>query len=103
MLLATTAGPALASPPDTWGVAPHVSAWHALLVYLIIPGALFALITLAVYVPSLARGQKYQPGRAWRNEPEWFGGPGEGVRAAEKGEPTGDGEDDERGGASARW
>ncbi len=101
MLLATTAGPALASAPDTWPVEPHVSAWHALLVYLIIPGGLFALITLAVYVPSLARGQKYQPGLAWRNEPEWFGGPGEGVGAAEKDEPAG--EDDDRGGASARW
>lgn len=106
VLLATTAGPALAAAPEQWPTAPHVSAMHALLIYLIAPGGVALLITLLVYVPSLARGQKYQPGLAWRNEPEWFGGPREGVEAADKvAAETGAAESgtDERGGASARW
>ncbi len=102
VLLVTTAGPALAAAPEQWPTEPHVSAMHALLIYLFIPGGLALLISLLVYVPSLARGQKYQPGLAWRNEPEWFGGPREGVDATDESE-TADGETGERGGASARW
>lgn len=106
VLLATAAGPALAAAPEQWPTEPHVSAMHALLIYLIAPGGVALLITLLVYVPSLARGQKYQPGLAWRNEPEWFGGPREGVDAADKAaaEAAASGTaSDERGGASARW
>ncbi len=76
----------------------------ALLVFLLIPAGLFALITLLVYVPSMARGQKYQPGLAWRNEPEWFGGPRGGVEAADEADQATAGDQaGERGGASARW
>ena len=75
-----------------------------------IPVALFALICLLVYLPSMKKGQRYQPGLAWRNEPEWFGGPRGGVEAADGspsrrrrgGHSTADTESD-RGGASGRW
>jgi hypothetical protein len=106
VLLSTAAGPALAAAPEQWPTQPHVSALHALLIYLVAPGGVALLITLLVYVPSLARGQKYQPGLAWRNEPEWFGGPREGVEAADKAAAAAgatEGGHDERGGASARW
>jgi hypothetical protein len=104
VLVGTVAAPALASPPAQWGPQPSVDPLHALLVYLIIPGGLFLLITLLVYVPSMARGQKYQPGLAWRNEPEWFGGPSGGVEAAENADQAAaEGESGQRGGASARW
>ena len=103
VLVGTAAGPALASAPDQWGSDPKVPALGALLVYLIIPAGLFALITLLVYVPSLVRGQKYQPGLAWRNEPEWFGGPAGGVEAADRAEQPAEDKSEERGGASARW
>lgn len=106
VLLTTAAGPALAAAPEQWPTEPHVSAMHALLIYLIIPGGLALVITLLVFVPSLARGQKYQPGLAWRNEPEWFGGPREGVEAADRAAAqagAGESATDERGGASARW
>lgn len=104
VLVGTAAAPALASAPEQWGPQPSVDPLQALLVYLFIPAGLFLLITLLVYVPSMARGQKYQPGQAWRNEPEWFGGPRGGVDAAEQAEPTAvENENGERGGASARW
>ena len=71
----------------------------------VIPLALIAIIALAVYVPSMVRGEKYTPGLAWRNENEWFGGPRGGVEAADKVTPPAvEGTDGpERGGASARW
>jgi hypothetical protein len=102
-VLVATAAPAFASPPEQWGTEPSVPALDALLVYLLIPLGIALIITLLVYVPSLVRGQKYQPGLAWRNEPEWFGGPSSGVEAADEVEPAAVEAEGERGGASARW
>lgn len=100
-LLPLVAAPALAAPPQTWNDPEPVSALDYLLVLLIIPVGLALLITLLAYVPAMVKGEKYQPGRAWRNENEWFGGPKDGLDAADKVEsPAGD---TERGGASARW
>jgi hypothetical protein len=56
-----------------------------LLVLVVIPLALFGLIWLLVYLPSMTRGEKYKPGQAWRGEPEWFGGPRGGLEALEPG------------------
>lgn len=117
--------PAVASadPPESWRDGPAVSPLYTLLVLVGIPLLLFALITLAVYVPSMSRGRGYQPGQAWRAEPEWFGGPDEGLEAADRtpppavttgstsvtehphGDPGGHAGPDEprRGGGSGRW
>lgn len=105
VLLATSlAGPALAGPPSTWPVAPSVSGFDFLMVLVIIPGAAFIFITLLVYVPGWARGQKYQPGQAWHGESTWFGGPEKGIEAADQISPQAIEETDgHRGGASARW
>jgi hypothetical protein len=98
------AAPALAAPPNTWQEAPPVSGFDFLLVLVIIPGAAFIAITLLVFVPSWARGQKYQPGQAWRGESTWFGGPQDGIEAADQVTPQDVEEvDPDRGGASARW
>ena len=98
------AAPALAGPPSTWQEAPPVSGFDMLLVLLIIPGAAFIAITLLVFVPSWARGQKYQPGQAWRGESTWFGGPQDGIEAADQVTPQAIEEARaDRGGASARW
>jgi hypothetical protein len=99
------AAPAFAAPPEQWADADPVSAFEALLVIALIPAGLFLLITVLVYVPSMARGEKYTPGLAWRNENEWFGGPRGGVEATDTAQPDaieGSG-DTGRGGASARW
>ena len=86
-----------------------MSPLHVILVLVVIPVALFALICLLVYLPSMKKGQHYQPGLAWRNEPEWFGGPRRGVEPADGSPPAPperaprrDAESD-RGGASGRW
>jgi hypothetical protein len=103
-VLALMAAPAFADTPERWADSDPVSVMHALLIIVIIPAALFLVISLLVLVPSLARGEKYTPGLAWRNENEWFGGPGDGVEAAEGARPEAiEGSETGRGGASARW
>lgn len=108
VILAT--GTASATAPQQWGDSGSVSPLHALLVLGVIPVGLFVLIVLLVYIPSMSRGQSYQPGLAWRNEPEWFGGPRGGVEAIDRAEqpaPAGTGSthstDTGRGGSSGRW
>lgn len=101
--LPLVAGPALATPPETWPDPEPVGALEYLMVLLIIPAALALLIALLAYVPSMARGDRYTPGRSWRNENQWFGGPKDGLEATDKAGTTPAEEKTDRGGASARW
>lgn len=106
--LMTLAGPALASPPEQWQVPPTVTPLDFLLVLVIIPLGLAAVITLLVMIPSMVRGERggagsYQPGLAWRHEPEWFGGPRDGLEKADKTDPAAVEAAADRGGASGRW
>lgn len=109
VLVAATAvaAPANATAPDAWVETGPVSPMEFLLVLVFIPLGLAAVISLLALLPSMVgSGSSYQPGLAWRNEPEWFGGRRDvrddtvetpAVTGAEP-EPAG-----ERGGASARW
>lgn len=105
-----TASSAFADAPSTWGNDPKVSPLHAILVYAVFPIALFVIITLLVYVPSMSKSQSYQPGQPWRHEPQWFGGPRGGVEALEATQQPGahaaaptEQAEQTRGGASGRW
>ena len=111
--LAFTASSAVADAPDTWPTAPSVSGVSNLVVLVLVPAALFAVITLLVYLPSMSRRNNgYQPGQPWRHEPQWFGGPRQGVDALEAGSASGsaagqaehaDQDGPGAGGTSARW
>jgi hypothetical protein len=90
------AGPASAAVPEGWSDPKDVDALHALGLLAGIPVLLFLLITLAVYVPSLARGSAAV---ASGPDHEWFGGP----RKAMDELAGPDGEDSKAGGASGRW
>ena len=105
ILLCVSAAPAIAAPPEQWPQAEPVSTLHALLILVAIPLALFAIISLLVHVPSMARGEEYTPGLAWHHENEWFGGPSGGVEAADKPDPKAVEavKEGHTGGASARW
>lgn len=104
-LLAGMAVPAFADTPETWADTDPVSTMNVLLILVVFPLGLAAIIGLLVYVPSMARGDKYTPGLAWRNESEWFGGPRGGVEASDRARPAAieGAKDTDRGGASARW
>lgn len=109
ILVTSLTSTAFAEAPSTWADPPHVSPAFVILVLVVIPVALFALITLLVYLPSMMKGERYKPGQPWRNEAAWFGGPRGGVEAADRaGQPAAvgagaDGDDPERGGTSGRW
>lgn len=96
------AAPALAVVPDD-GDDPGaaLTPLEGILVYVVVPLALFALIALLVLAPSIARGPRYRPGLGWFAAPVWFGGPGnpDAALARVRSGPV----DAEGGGASARW
>jgi hypothetical protein len=95
--------PAHATVPDQWEAPPAVSPLDFLLVLVIIPGALFAVIFLLASLGSMVRSQtSYQPGLAWRNEPEWFGGPRGGLEKVDE-QPQSEVSTSDQGGASGRW
>jgi hypothetical protein len=101
LLVPLVSAPAFAVPPESWPQAKPVTALDFLLVLLIIPLGAALVIALLASVPAMVSGQKTAPGQAWRNENEWFGGPKDGVDAADKVEQQPKGDD--RGGASGRW
>jgi hypothetical protein len=93
------AGPAIASVPEDWSNPEDVDPLRALGLLAGVPLLLIALITLAVYLPSLAgRGGRSSGG----THREWFGGPREGVEAADKVDPKAL-EGGQTGGARGRW
>jgi hypothetical protein len=95
----TYAGAASADVPEGWSDPDDVSFMHALLVLGGIPLACMVLLALAVYLPSVVRGESVAPAGA-RAEDEWFGGRRDAEKALEQrtSQPI-----DETGGASGSW
>jgi hypothetical protein len=90
------AGPAGANTPEGWSDPEPVDRLEAVALLAGVPLLLIALISLAVYLPSLAaRGE----GRTGTPEREWFGGPRKSIE--ELSAP--DGSDSKAGGARVRW
>ena len=86
--------------PVGWSNNPEdVDLAQALLLLVGVPLLLFVAITLAVYIPSLVRGEAIAPG-APAVENQWLGGPR--TSAGELSAP-GDRTADDSGGASGRW
>ena len=90
--------------PVGWNPEPEdVDKLQAVLLLGGVPLLLFVGITVAVYVPSLVRGEPIAPG-APTVENQWLGGPrttagelpGPGAEAADQHDP-------DSGGASGRW
>jgi hypothetical protein len=93
-----------ADTPEGWEKAPHVSGLEFLLVLLLIPVGIAAVISLLVVIPSLAGDHGYEPGQSWRGETQWFGGPRQGVAAADEVSPEQlEARSAGTGGSSGRW
>ena len=84
--------------PIGWSQPDDVNMVHAVLLLVGVPLLLMILITVAVYVPSLVRGERIAPGQP-PVENQWLGGPRAGT-AELKGPES---EDADAGGASGRW
>jgi hypothetical protein len=101
----TYAGAARADVPEGWSDPKPVSFLHALLVLGGIPLLVIVALALAVYLPSIVRGESVAPAGA-RSEDQWFGGRRElqSSEAGPAGKPVGElGGSEETGGASGSW
>lgn len=95
MLLAPSAA---AEPSEGWPVSEPVDTLDALLLLGGLPLLLLVVIGVAVYLPSLMRGERLAPGEP-SVENQWLGGPRKST-----GELAGpDSATSEAGGASGRW
>ncbi len=103
LLLLAAAGPALAVPPTGWEEAPSVSPLSFLLIILLIPAGLFAVIALLASLASGGGEGAYRPGLPWGHEPEWFGGPRDGLESATDEQPRELAGSERRGGTSGSW
>ena len=109
ILVTLAASTAFAEPPETWEDTPSVSGLHVIVLLVIIPVALFMLIWLLVYLPSMMRGNKDQSSLARHGQAEWFGGPQGGLEAVDTADnrvqPTAGAHDQGggRSGASGSW
>ena len=103
----TYAAAASADVPEGWSDPEPVSPLHALLVFVGIPLLLAVLLALAVYLPSVVRGESLAPAGA-RAEDQWFGGrrdADKALSASPSGRPAAGelGSAEETGGASGGW
>ena len=96
------AGPASADVPEGWSDPEQVPVLNALLILVGLPLLLILLITAAVYLPAMARGERVAPGAAPVAN-QWFGGPREGTRELESGAGREQAHEAETGGAGGRW
>ena len=100
----TYARAASADVPERWSDPDDVSLLHSLLVLGGIPLAVIVVLALAVYLPSVVRGESVAPAGA-RADDEWFGGRRDTTKALESGtkDTSPSGVTDETGGASGSW
>ena len=96
--IALFAAPANADVPDGWAPVSDVDNLEALLLLAGGPLLLFVLIALAVYVPSMVRGERLLPDHSG-GEAQWLGGPRSGTQEL----PAADTDDSRTGGASGSW
>ena len=96
--LAVVATPAMADVPEGWSNPAEVDNLEALLLLGAVPLLIFVAIAVAVYIPSMIRGERLLPDHG-AGDSEWLGGPRQGAREL----PAADREDSRAGGASGSW
>jgi hypothetical protein len=98
ILVLAYAGPAAADIPDGWSDPPPVPPLHFILVFVGIPLLITIGIFLAVYLPSVVRGESIAPAGV-RASDQWLGGRRDTTQQLEPGDrDTGD-----TGGAGGTW
>lgn len=100
-----TAAPAMAISPNDLrpregaDLSSGLSVGAALLIFVLGPLAIMLGIAALVWLPGMAKADRYRPQRGWSAAPVWFAGPPDPVAAVETAEAGTEG----RGGASGSW
>lgn len=94
------APPALADTPAAWEDPEPMSTLAALLIFVGLPLALFVVISVLAYAPTLIHGSRAQRGATSWTDPAWFG---DEVGGTERPRPDIESSEKPVGGASARW
>ena len=94
------ASPAMAAPPETWEDPDNGPLLGTLAFLIGVPLLVIGLVVLAVYLPSMMRGQSTEPALAFHDRNEWFGGPRKGL---DPGTSVPTEQTTSKGGASAQW
>ena len=76
-----------------------LGAGLVILYYVVVPLGVFLVIAFFASLPSLLRRPRYRPGRPWKHDALWFGGPDDADSAVASARPGGT----SKGGASAEW
>lgn len=76
-----------------------LGAGMTILLFVIVPLAIFGTIGLLAALPSLLRRPRYRPGKPWDHDPLWFAGPDDPDDALARVRPG----RTAKGGASAEW
>lgn len=92
------AAPALARDD---GEVPYKGIGTGLVIveFVLAPLGAFLVIAFFAALPSLLRRPRYRPGRPWKHDPLWFGGPDDPQAALHDARPGATA----KGGASAEW
>lgn len=86
--------------------AAAVSIVETILVFVVIPGAIYGLVSLATLRKKFAGAPRYRPGQEWDYPPVWWSANPEGVRETHRDTPDGydpGSASTARGGASGSW
>lgn len=68
-------------------------------IYVLIPIGAFLVIAFFASLPSMLRRPRYRPGKPWKHDALWFGGPDDPDAAVARARPGATA----KGGASAEW
>ena len=101
-----SAAPALAASPNSElgpregaDLSSGLSIGMAILLFVLLPALIMLGIAALVWLPGMAKADRYRPQRGWSAAPVWFAGPPDPVAAVE----TAEAGTDARGGASGSW
>ena len=98
------APPALAvndelGPREGADIYSGLSILNTILLFVVLPAAILIGIAALVWLPGMAKADRYRPQKGWSAAPVSFAGPPDPVKAVETADPS----DVVRGGASGNW
>lgn len=82
---------------------PAVTVLQTIGVYLLIPLAVYGVLSLFTLWPRIARGPRYRPGQEWKHEPLWWTGNPQAVGAPDPVTATSSTTSTAHGGARGSW